>query len=165
MRVRINYIALVLALYLTMFTQISVADEPRILAVVVSSNIDVSATKAISANELKLIYWRKKLYWSGGVRMHPVNLYAEHAIRQMFSKAVLGGLPMTQTDYWNGLYYHGVSPPHSVQSEEAVLRYVAETKGSIGYVDACNVDGRVKAILWIYHDQITANSPDNIQCQ
>jgi len=164
-RVRINYIALLVALYLAVFATVSLADEPRILAVVVSSNIDVSATKAISANELKLIYWRKNLYWSGGVRMHPVNLYAEHAIRQMFSKAVLGGLPMTQTDYWNGLYYHGVSPPHSVQSEEAVLRYVAETKGSIGYVDACNVDGRVKAILWIYHDQITANSPGNIQCQ
>ena len=165
MRVRINHIALLAALYLAVFATVSLADESRILAVVVSSNIDISATKAMSANELKLIYWRKKLYWSGGVRMHPVNLNAENTIRQIFSKTVLGSLPIAQTDYWNGLYYHGVSPPHSVQSEEAVLRYVAETKGSIGYVDVCNVDTRVKAILWIYQNQITANPPDNMQCQ
>ncbi len=165
MRFNINHIALFVALYLAAFAMVSLADESQILAVVVSSNTEVASTKAISANELKLIYWRKKLYWSGGVRMHPVNLNAENTIRQMFSKAALGSLPITQTDYWNGLYYHGVSPPHSVQSEEAVLRYVAETKGSIGYVDVCNVDARVKAILWIYQNHITTNPPDNMQCQ
>jgi len=46
-------------------------------------------------------------------------------------------LPSAQIDYWNGLYFTGVSPPHVVNSSEAALRYVQKTKGAIAYVDAC----------------------------
>jgi len=135
------------------------ADEQAILAVVVSSNTEIAAVKTLASNELGLIYWRKKQYWQGGVRMRPVNLHAEHALRIQFSKIVLGSLPASQTDYWNGLYYHGVSPPYSLQSEEAVIRFVTDTKGAIGYVDACKVDARVKPLLWLTDGVVTAQKP------
>jgi hypothetical protein len=51
-----------------------------------------------------------------------------------------------------------------VQSEEAVLRYVASTKGAIGYVDACKVDTRVKPMLWIVDEKISIAAPENLNC-
>lgn len=141
------------------FTQIGYAEETHQLAVIVSSNPEIATIQPLAARELSLIYWRKKQYWQGGVRAHPVNLHAEHPLRLYFSKAVLGNLPNEQADYWNGLYFHGTTPPYSVQSEEAVLRYVANTKGAIGYVNACKLDERVKPVLWIDDDGISTGKP------
>lgn len=142
---------------------VSLADEPRPIAVVIASNAEITSTKPILAEDLNLIFWRKKQYWQGGQRIHPVNLHAEHPLRLVFSKKVLGTLPAEQANYWNGLYFHGTSPPYSVQSEEAVLRYVATTKGAIGYVDACKVDARVKAILWL-DDNVLSTQKPSLKC-
>jgi ABC-type phosphate transport system substrate-binding protein len=134
-----------------------------IIAIVVSSNQKVDELK-LAPNDLSLIYWRKQLYWSKGQRIKPVNLSTEHVLRLRFSQKILGSAPKSQIDYWNGQYFNGVLPPYSVNSEEAVLRYVAQTSGAIGYVNACAVDHRVKALFWIVNDQITANTPDNLDC-
>jgi ABC-type phosphate transport system substrate-binding protein len=140
--------------------------EPNapIIAIVVASNQKVDVLK-LAPNDLSLIYWRKQLYWPKGQRIKPVNLSTEHPLRLQFSQTILGGLPKTQIDYWNGQYFNGVLPPYSVNSEEAVLRYVAQTDGAIGYINACSVDVRVKTLFWIVNDQLTANVPENLDCK
>lgn len=139
----------------------SFAADKTIIAVIVASDAPV---KAVSLAELKLIYWRKKNYWANGQRIHAVNLPSDNPLRLQFSNSVLGSPPNTQSDYWNGLYFHGTSPPHVVYSEEAVIRYVQETTGSIGYVDACKVDARVKAIYWMMPNGDTNNDAPNLNC-
>jgi hypothetical protein len=114
--------------------------------------------------DLSLIYWRKKLYWSEGVRMQPVNLPTDSSQRRLFSQRVLGSLPEAQAEYWNEVYYHGTTPPHVVSSQEAVLRYVADTPGGIGYVDACKVDARVKAVAWLLGDGSFTTSSPTLNC-
>lgn len=141
------------------FAQLSSAEEIHPLAIVVSNNPEIDMAQQPTAHELSLIYWRKKIYWHDGIRVHPVNLHAQHPLRLYFSKVVLGSLPNEQADYWNGLYFHGITPPYSVQSQEAVIRYVAMTKGAIGYVDACKLDKRIKAVLWIEANKVSANKP------
>jgi ABC-type phosphate transport system substrate-binding protein len=138
-------------------------DNKTIIAVIVASNQNTDDLK-FAPNQLSLIYWRKQLHWPKGLRIKPVNLSTEHLLRQQFSQTVLGSAPKTQIDYWNGQYFNGVLPPYSVNSEEAVLRYVTQTAGAIGYVDACHVDERVKALYWIDGDQITTHPPDNLHC-
>ena len=140
------------------------AEESPIIAVIISSDSQVAPHHAIAPNELNLIYWRKKQYLEGGERIYPANLHAENPLRVIFSKAVLDSLPQEQTDYWNGLYFHGISPPRSLLTEEAVKRYVAETKGSIGYINACNIDARVKPIFWISNNHIHTTTPENLNC-
>jgi ABC-type phosphate transport system substrate-binding protein len=139
--------------------------EPNapIIAIVVASNQKVDVLK-LAPNDLSLIYWRKQLYWPKGQRIKPVNLSTEHALRLQFSQKILGSAPKSQIDYWNGQYFDGVLPPYSVNSEEAVLRYVAQTQGAIGYVNACNVDTRVQAVLWIEDNQITTKAPEGLNC-
>lgn len=131
------------------------------LAVVVPKT---QSGKIGSLVDLSLIYWRKKLYWSEGVRMQPVNLPTDSPQRRLFSQRVLGSLPEAQTEYWNEVYYHGTTPPHVVSSQEAVLRYVADTPGGIGYVDACKVDGRVKAVAWLLGDGSYTTSQPTLNC-
>jgi ABC-type phosphate transport system substrate-binding protein len=139
-------------------------DKKSVIAVIVARNQNVDELK-LAANQLSLVYWRKQLYWPKGQRIKPVNLSTEHALRLQFSQKILGGAPKSQIDYWNGQYFNGVLPPYSVNSEEAVLRYVAQTKGAIGYVNACAVDNRVQAVFWLINDQVTANEPENLDCK
>lgn len=140
------------------------AEERAItIAVVVAQQQNLNDLK-FNTNELGLIYWRKQLFWPGGKRIKPVNLSTEHTLRQQFSQAVLGSQPKKQLDYWNGLYFDGISPPYSVNSEEAVLRYVTQTDGAIGYINACNLDSRVKPIAWIINNQISMYAPAIKHC-
>ncbi len=139
----------------------SYAQDNEILAVVVART---QTSKINSSADLALIFLRKKLYWSNGQPIQAVNLPTEHNLRRQFSASILGSLPETQTDYWNGMYYQGVSPPYVVASSEAVLRFVAETSGAIGYVEACKVDNRVKARAWILaNGELTTQMP-NLDC-
>ncbi len=159
-----HLLALLCILVSATFAQVSCAEEMYPLAIVISNNPEIDIAQHPAIQELSLIYWRKKIYWRDGVRVHPVNLQAQHPLRLYFSKVVLGSLPNEQADYWNGLYFHGITPPYSVQSEEAVIRYVAVTKGAIGYIDACKVDKRIKAVLWIADSKISSNKP-TLNCQ
>jgi len=160
MKIRLKHSLAALCLfYAAVFMHTGHAEEAHTLAVIVSSNPRVATIQQLAAQELSLIYWCKKQYWQDGVRIHPVNLHAEHTVRLYFSKTVLGNLPNEQGDYWNGLYFHGTNPPYSVESQEAVMRYVSTTKGAIGYVDACKLDERVKPLLWISNNTISTAKP------
>jgi ABC-type phosphate transport system substrate-binding protein len=154
----------ILVLLIALFYVTLVGAEVRtpVIAVIVSSQDQADKLK-LSPSALKLIYLRKQLYWPNGKRLVPVNLHAEHPLRNQFSQSVLGSLPKQQIDYWNGLYFNGIQPPHSVNSEEAVLRFITDTKGAIGYVNACTVDDRVKVLLWIEGDHISTQ-PITLDC-
>ncbi len=132
-------------------------------AIVVAADVNAETLK-LTPQKLKLIYLRKQLYWPNGQRIQAVNLHTENPLRKQFSQAVLGNLPAEQVNYWNEQYFNGVLPPYSVNSEEAVLRYVAQTSGAIGYVNACVVDSRVKPLFWILNGQVTTSAPDNLNC-
>ena len=135
--------------------------DGNIIAVIVPADF---STKHPSRAELSLIFMRKKLYWPNGKRMRPANLPTQQTLRKQFSQQVLGSLPETQTEYWNELYFHGTSPPYVVNSQEAMLRFVADTAGSIGYIDACLLDARVKAIAWLQTDGSLSYQAPALSC-
>lgn len=141
-----RFLTLILALLYAGF--VWAEERTPIIAVIVSTQEQAEKLK-LTPGSLKLIYLRKQLFWPNGVRIAPVNLKSEHSLRAQFSLAVLGNLPKQQIEYWNGLYFNGIQPPHSVNSEEAAIRFISDTKGAIGYVNACAVDERVKVLLWI----------------
>ncbi len=136
----------IFSLLALMLFALNVQAADQVLAVIVAQDF---ANKEPGAKELNLIYRKKILSWNDGSRIHPVNLPSDHLLRRMFSMAVLKSLPESQTQYWNDLYYHGISPPHVFASSEAATRFVIETKGSIAYVSACALDDRVRPVLWI----------------
>ena len=100
----------------------------------------------MSKRLLAQIYRKQVVLDDKGVRLHPVNLPASHPLRTIFSQAVFRRSPLEMASYWNEQYFQGISPPHVVASQEAVMRFVANTPGAIGYVAACRVDKRVRVI-------------------
>lgn len=153
---------LVLILYIAFLSCLPVsAAEPQLLAVVVAKDI---AIKNFNQRELMLVFKKKLTLWENGQRIQAVNLPPEHPARKQFSMAVLKSLPEAQSSYWNDMYYHGVSPPHVLSSPEAVLKFVAETKGAIGYVPACMVDEKVQAIIWIDENLSIFNNRPELLC-
>ncbi|HQN64652.1 MAG TPA: hypothetical protein PLR90_03725 [Methylophilus sp.] len=154
---------------LLLFTTLVVAEErsqpqaAQVIAVVVPANQDVDALKLIPS-KIKLIFLRKQLYWPNGKRILPVNMNTEHPLRSQFSQTVLGSLPSEQIEYWNGMYFNGIRPPHVVNSEEAMLRLLSQNQDAIGYLDACNLDARVKTVFWIVGDEVVANKPE-LHCE
>jgi ABC-type phosphate transport system substrate-binding protein len=148
----------------TLVATIAYAEPQKpIIAVIAASGKKVPDLK-LSKQNLNLIYWRKQQFWPKGLRIKPVNLSAQHPLRLQFSQVVLGNTPKAQIDYWNGQYFNGILPPYSVKSEEAVLRYVAQTKGAIGYINACQLDDRVLPLLWVIDSKITGTPPKHINC-
>lgn len=139
-----------------MMAQATWADEP-VIAVVVPAQSALAVS--LNVNDLALVFWRKKLYNGQGKPMHPANLAADHPLRQRFSQLVLHSSPKSQVGYWNGLYFNGIQPPFTVQSEEAMLRYVADTHSAVGYVSACKVDERVRPILWLTASKVLSEPP------
>ncbi len=105
--------------------------------------------KGLKKEELSLIYKRKKLFWSDGSRVQPVNLPASNPLRRIFSQSVLGASPEDLEKYWNDIYFHGISPPFVLSSEQAVTHFVLETPGAIGYLPFCSVPAHVEIVLVI----------------
>lgn len=133
----------------------------EVLAVIVPHNQSIHQ---LDVNELSLMFWRKKLYWADGKRIQTLNYSATNPLRLQFSMSVLKSTPENQTDYWNGLYFHGISPPHVVSSQEAMLRFVSDTSGAIGYIDACKMDERVKPMAWINSDHTVLTTAPELNC-
>ena len=115
-------------------------------AVIVAPDV---AGPPLSRSEAELIFRRKQSFWSGGVRAQPVNLPASNALRVAFSECVLGEAPAAMESYWREMYFHGVLPPHVVDSEQAVILYVNATPGAIGYVAACPKDVPVNVVMTV----------------
>ncbi len=130
----------------------------RTLAVVVSRHTaETLGAKHLSKRALRKIYRRQQLLWRNGERIVPLNLRAASPLRAAFTRALFNQSVEQMATFWNEQYFAGVSPPHVVDSQEAVLRFVSRIPGAIGYVATCRVDERVTVLLKLHVDTPKTN--------
>lgn len=96
---------------------------------------------------LRDIYLKKIFLDDTGRKFIPVNLPVEHPLRRALSATLFGLSSDDLQDYWNQRYFHGVTPPYVLGSQDAVLRFVANTPGAIGYIAPCFLDASVQQVL------------------
>lgn len=96
---------------------------------------------------LRNIYLKKIFVDRDGDAIIAVNLPAGHPLRKAFSLALFGETSDQLQGYWNERYFHGVRPPYVLESQDAVLRFVARTPGAIGYVARCKVNDKVRQVM------------------
>ena len=101
----------------------------------------------LTVEEVAQIYLRKRRFWGPRDPVVPVNREAESATRAVFTRAVFGREARWLATYWNRQYFHGVLPPATLASPEAVKRFVACEPHAIGYIDAGAVDDSVRVVL------------------
>ncbi len=103
----------------------------------------------ITLETIAEIYLKKRLFWSNGEPIIPVNRDAISETRSLFTRLAFGDTARNLARYWNGQYILGVLPPATLASDEAVKRFVAAEPGAIGYIDASTVDDSVRAALYL----------------
>jgi hypothetical protein len=129
------------------------ADE---ILVVTGLQVDI---KDITMKRVENIFLKKTLVNAQGTRWIPLNLNPDHPLRQAFSQTVFKQKPEDMEIYWNDQYFQGISPPYVVNSEEAVLRFIASTHGAIGYILPCHLDARVQVVF-----KVKVQSPVEKHC-
>lgn len=107
--------------------------DPARVAVVVNADVPGDS---LTTGTVRRIYLRRQRFWRDGTLVAPVNLPATSPVRDAFSLAVLGRSPRDMVEFWNDAYFHGIQPPPVLDSQRAVLLYVARTPGAVGYVEA-----------------------------
>ncbi len=103
-----------------------------------------SRSSQLSADELTRIYLKKKRFWKDGKPIVPINREAGSAMRKIFERCIFDHPSPDLVAYWNRKYFHGVFPPATLESDDAVKRYVASDPNAVGYIAADNVDDSVR---------------------
>jgi hypothetical protein len=117
-------------------------DAPRIDVVTGPAAPAVALDRA----SLRDIFLKRIVIDNAGKGLIPLNLPPDNPLRTAFSAVVLRKGPEALQRFWNERYFHGLSPPYVVRSQEAMLRFLAETPGAVGYVASCRVDKRVRVV-------------------
>jgi len=121
---------LVIAVVLA-FAQTSVADETTFVVIVNRSNDVTKLDKKTVADA----FLKKRTHWNGDRLIKPVDQRRGSATRRRFSEDVLGRSVASVRTYWNQLLFSGRGvPPPELDSDAAVIKYVAGHDGAIGYV-------------------------------
>ena len=99
----------------------------------------------LSLTQIKAIFLKKLLYIDDIPAIH-LNLEAKDTVREKFEEDVLKMSFSHLKSYWTNQHYLGYRPPISMKSQESIKAFVKKVDGSIGYIEAKNVDDTIKVI-------------------
>jgi ABC-type phosphate transport system substrate-binding protein len=86
-------------------------------------------------------FLKKRTRWPNGEVIRPVDQRRDSNVRHQFSQNVLKRSVEAVRNYWQQRIFSGRDvPPPEVDSDAAVIHYVRENPGAIGYVTTA-VDG------------------------
>lgn len=126
-----------------------VARESRLahggaMAVIVAAD---SRVDTIALGELRKLFLGKSRRLPDGSLAKLAKL---SDLADEFNRRALGKSTAQVEKIWSGLRFSGRSrPPREFDSAEAVIRFVRESRGAIGFVPVESIDARVKSILHI----------------
>jgi ABC-type phosphate transport system substrate-binding protein len=125
------------------WTSMPVAYAPGFVVVVNKAN----EVNSLSLADLQRMFRKQTRMWPHGETVVPVDWDATSEIRQEFSRRVLSRTVREMGEYWvQQSITQGLTPPTSLKSARAILRFVASVPGAIGYVPAIDLDDTVKTI-------------------
>ena len=110
------------------------AEAPAAFVVVVNARNPIAeADREFLAD----VFLKKVSRWGDGESVRPVDLRPDSPTRRDFSQRVLRRPIAAIRSYWQQCIFSGRDvPPPELDSDAAVLRYVAKQRGGVGYVSA-----------------------------
>lgn len=83
-----------------------------------------------------------------GEPVQPLDLPAEHPLRERFYRLLTGLGPAQMNSYWARLRFSGqMQPPQVVDSEAAMLRQLRDNPRALGYLSRPPEDERLRVLL------------------
>ncbi len=96
-----------------------------------------TAASNVSRTLLADIFLKKATRWEDGEVAVPVDQRPGSAVRKAFSPGVLKRPVEAVRNYWMQRIFAGRElPPPELESDDAVVRFVANHRGAVGYVSA-----------------------------
>ena len=119
--------------------------QPAPYKVIINASNPVTWVKK---SELAAMFLKKADSWATGALVVPVDQPERAAVRQSFSRDVIGKPPAAVKSYWNQLVFSGrsVPPPEKLTDAEVIL-FVKSTPSAVGYVSATTKTKGVKVLL------------------
>lgn len=115
--------------------------------VVVIGSSDIGGA-SLSEKTVRNLYLGKSVQLDDGTRVEVVDLPSGNAVRDEFYEKVIGKDTTQIKAYWAKRIFTGKgSPPETRLNEAAVLKWVSEAPGRIGYVSAEAVNDSVRVLL------------------
>jgi ABC-type phosphate transport system substrate-binding protein len=123
---------LLAAMFLILLGISARGEEPVSFRVIVHPS---SVVNAIGREELSRIFLRKQRAWRYGEVAMPVDQGENSRVREAFTLAVHQRSVEGVSHYWQQLVFSGRgAPPPTRPNDAAVVEYVAENPGAVGYV-------------------------------
>ena len=102
---------------------------------------------ALTLPELQRIFRNQTRMWPTGESVVPVDWDATSPVRADFSDKVMRRSVREMAEFWvQQNITQGLTPPTTLKSTRAVLRFVASVPGAIAYAPADEVDDTVKRL-------------------
>ncbi len=124
---------------------VAVAGVPAFAAPALVANKNIAAEK-LDAATLKSVFLGKKVAWDGAGRVTLAVLKAG-PVADTFLQGAVDMNASTFNNHWRRLAMTGGgTAPKSFEKEEDLRKFVAETPGAIGFVDAASADASVATL-------------------
>jgi ABC-type phosphate transport system substrate-binding protein len=102
----------------------------------------------VKKSELAAMFLKKADSWPTGALVVPVDQPERAAVRQSFSRDVIGKPPAAVKSYWNQLVFSGRSvPPPEKLTDDEVINFVKNTPSAVGYISATTKSKGVKVLV------------------
>ena len=96
---------------------------------------EANPSSNVAADEISRMFMKRTTRWADGGSVVPVDLAGNSETRDAFSQAVHGRSVSAIKAYWQRQIFSGRGfPPEEMGSDTAVLAFVRNNPGAIGYV-------------------------------
>jgi ABC-type phosphate transport system substrate-binding protein len=96
-----------------------------------------SSNTSITRELLAEVFFKTTTRWPDGATIRPVDQRSDSPVRKAFSEGILKRTVGAVRGYWQQRIFSGRDvPPPELDSDDAVVRYVTEHRGAVGYVSA-----------------------------
>jgi hypothetical protein len=108
--------------------------------------VNPSNANALDTDTIKKIYLGKTKSFDNGNKVNPSTQNGT-AIADEFNSKVVGKSSSQLNAYWSKLVFTGKgTPPEKLDTDQAVIDFVAANADSIGYIDSSKATDKVKVV-------------------
>jgi ABC-type phosphate transport system substrate-binding protein len=102
----------------------------------------------VSEELLSRIYLGKAKYLPDGTRAIPIDQLKGSPMRTKFYESVVKLSGQRFNAYWSKRMFNGRGkPPKIIAGDKAILEYIGNKPGAIGYIDGAQLDTNVNVLL------------------
>jgi hypothetical protein len=97
---------------------------------------EANPTRSLPERTVKRLFMKITVRWPSGERVLPVDQDSRNEVRARFFDAILGGVSYAEAYWFRKIFSGRGHPPPQLISDAAVLAYVHDNPGAVGYVSS-----------------------------